>query len=385
MCASPIDAALHDGFGRLHKANSFNTLSKEFCNRDLSEYLDDQFKGEYLDRYTLREPVASLPLYHLIGALDPLTTADVTNRPSDTLPVTLGEWIKADGLTHLKIKLAGDQLDWDVDRVLAIERVCQEVQTARGCTQWVYSCDFNEKCSSADYVIEFLNRVKSGAPAAFDRIQYIEQPTSRHLDAPNPVDMHAAAKIKPVVIDEALVSYESLLKARVLGYSGVALKACKGQSESLLMAAAAQKYGMFLCVQDLTCPGASFLHSCSLAAHVPGIAAIEGNARQYCPTANAKWAKRFPALFQVKKRESRDKQTQCSGAWVSRLSGRREQRILRIQTLSETSGPGRFFQFARFQRLKGTQNMTNLHGNHQFSGSDRFPTTGIWSSLFSPD
>lgn len=300
VCASPIDAALHDGFGRLHKANSFNTLSKEFCNRDLSEYLDDQFKGEYLDRYTLREPVASLPLYHLIGALDPLTTADVTNRPSDTLPVTLGEWIKADGLTHLKIKLAGDQLDWDVDRVLAIERVCQEVQTARGCAQWVYSCDFNEKCSSADYVIEFLNRVKSGAPAAFDRIQYIEQPTSRHLDAPNPVDMHAAAKIKPVVIDEALVSYESLLKARELGYSGVALKACKGQSESLLMAAAAQKYGMFLCVQDLTCPGASFLHSCSLAAHVPGIAAIEGNARQYCPTANTKWAKRFPALFQVK-------------------------------------------------------------------------------------
>ena len=42
---------------------------------------------------------------------------------------------------------------------------------------------------------------------------------------------------------------------RELGYSGVALKACKGHSEALLMGAAAQKYGMFLCVQDLTCPG----------------------------------------------------------------------------------------------------------------------------------
>ena len=47
------------------------------------------------------------------------------------------------------------------------------------------------------------------------------------------------------------------------------------------MAAAAQKYQMFLCVQDLTCPGASFIHSAGLAAHVPGVAAIEGNSRQY--------------------------------------------------------------------------------------------------------
>lgn len=299
VAASPIDAAMHDAYGRLHKASSFNVLSKEFCNADLSEFLDDQFAGEYPDQYTLREPVASLPLYHLIGALDPLTDADVTERLNDGLPMTLPEWIAADGLTHLKIKLNGDDLDWDVNRVLAIDKVAAETQAARGCSHWYYSCDFNEKCASADYVIEFLNRIKSSAPLAFDRIQYIEQPTSRDLDVDGAPDMHKVAKIKPVVIDEALISYEALLKARELGYSGVALKACKGQTESLLMAAAAQKFGMFLCVQDLTCPGASFLHSCSLAARIPGIAAIEGNARQYCPAANAKLGKRFPGLFNI--------------------------------------------------------------------------------------
>lgn len=300
VAASPIDAAMHDAYGRVHKASSFNTLSRDFCNVDLSEFLDKQFAGEYLDQYTLREPVPSLPIYHLIGALDPLTPADVTDRPADGLPVTLGEWIAADGLTHLKIKLAGDQLDWDVSRVLAIEKVCQEAQKARGCEKWYYSCDFNEKCASADYVIDFLKQIRSKSSAAFDRIQYIEQPTSRHLDDASAPRMHDVAAIKPVVIDEALISYESLLLARELGYSGVALKACKGQTESLLMAAAAQKFGMFLCVQDLTCPGASFLHSCSLAARIPGIAAIEGNARQYCPGANAKWTKRFPGLFSIK-------------------------------------------------------------------------------------
>lgn len=300
VAASAVDAAMHDAYGRLHKLNSFNTLSKMFCNFDLSEYLDEQFAGEYLDQYTLREPVAALPLYHLVGALDPLTEADVNDRPKDNLPVTLTEWITADGLTHLKIKLNGDNLEWDIERVLSIERIAAEAQQARGCNAWFYSCDFNEKCSSADYVIEFLNRIRESAPAAFDRIQYIEQPTSRDLDAADAPLMHQVAKIKPVVIDEALISYESLLKARELGYSGVALKACKGQTESLLMAAAAQKFGMFLCVQDLTCPGASFLHSCSLASHIPGIAAVEGNARQYCPSANTKWAKRFPGLFNIK-------------------------------------------------------------------------------------
>lgn len=300
VCASPLDAAVHDAYGRMLKQNSFNVLSKEFCKSDLSEFLDEQFAGEYLDQYTLREPVATLPLYHLVGALDPLTDEDVKDRPNDNLPVTLGEWIKADSLTHLKIKLAGDQLEWDIARVLAVDKVAGETQAARDCDVWFYSCDFNEKCESADYVIEFLNRIKQSSPAAFDRIQYIEQPTSRNLEAENAPKMHAVAAIKPVVIDEALISYESLLQARELGYSGIALKACKGQTESLVMAAAAQKFGMFLCVQDLTCPGASFLHSCSLAARIPGVAAIEGNARQYCPAANQKWAKKLPTLFTIK-------------------------------------------------------------------------------------
>jgi len=299
VSTSAIDAALHDAYGRVNKANSFNLLSAQYCNEDLSYYLDDQFAGEYMDQYTLREPVPTLPLYHLIGALDPLTDADVTDRPNDGLPVTLSEWVAADGLTHMKIKLSGDNLDWDVDRVLAIEKIVGDAQQARGCAEWFYSCDFNEKCESAEYVIEFLNRVKDKTQPAYDRIQYIEQPTSRDLEAASAAKMHDVAKLKPVVIDEALVDFESLLKCRELGYSGVALKACKGQTESLLAAAAAQKFGMFLCVQDLTCPGASFLHSCSLAARIPGIAAIEGNARQYCPGPNKKWAKRYPKLFNI--------------------------------------------------------------------------------------
>jgi len=133
----------------------------------------------------------------------------------------------------------------------------------------------------------------------FARIQYIEQPTARDLKAHRANVMHEASRLRPVVIDESLIDLESLQLAREMGYTGAALKACKGQSQSLLLAAAAQKYGMFLCVQDLTCPGASLLHSAGLAAHVPGVAAIESNARQYVPAANKPWEDRFPGIFHI--------------------------------------------------------------------------------------
>jgi L-alanine-DL-glutamate epimerase-like enolase superfamily enzyme len=299
VAASPADAALHDAFGRVNRVNSYNALAAEFMNHDLSEYLDEQFAGEYLDKYTLREPKLRMPLYHLVGAVDPLTAADVARPVRDGLPETLAEWIADDGLTHLKIKLNGDDLEWDVNRVIAVDDVASEAQAARGCSQWCYSADFNEKCANEEYVLAFLAQIEQRRPAAYQRIQYIEQPTHRDLKSHPQNTMHRAAEKKPVVIDESLVDYESLLLAREQGYSGVALKACKGHTEALFAAAAAQKFGLFLCVQDLTCPGYSFLHSASIAARVPTVAAIEGNGRQYCPTLNRKWAHQFPAMFDI--------------------------------------------------------------------------------------
>jgi L-alanine-DL-glutamate epimerase-like enolase superfamily enzyme len=141
--------------------------------------------------------------------------------------------------------------------------------------------------------------VREATPTGFDRILYIEQPTARDLQKDRANVMHEAARLRPVVIDESLTDLDSLVLAREMGYTGVALKACKGQSQAMLMAAAAQKYGMFLCVQDLTCPGASLIHSAGIAARVPGNAGIEANARQFVPSANRAWEARFPGLFTI--------------------------------------------------------------------------------------
>lgn len=299
VTASPIDAALHDAYGKVNGINAYDGLSAEWMNHDLARYLNADFKGEHLDRYTLREPKPRMPLYHLVGALDPLSDAEIDQRLDDGLPETLPEWIRADGLTHLKVKLNGDDLAWDVDRVCGIHAVTAETQAERGVSDWAYSLDFNEQCRDVGYLLDFLAQIREKSGGAFERVAYIEQPTARDLRANPENKMHEAAGIRPVVIDESLEDFESLLLARDLGYSGVALKTCKGQSQALLMGAAAEKYGMFLCVQDLTCPAASFLHSAGLAARVPAVTAIEGNARQYCPGANGAWADRYPSVFNI--------------------------------------------------------------------------------------
>lgn len=300
VSTSPIDAAVSDAYGKALAMNSYNLLGAEFMNRDLGQFLNGDMSGLFLDQFTLRQPKEKMPLYHLVGALDPLTDEDIATPLNDGVPETLGDWIISDGLTHLKIKLAGDDLHWDVQRVIDIDHVSTIAQQSRGCQQWWYSTDFNEKCKDVQYVLDFLSELQARAPQAFERIQYIEQPTHRDLKKHPSNGMHQAAKIKPVVIDESLIDFESLLLARDQGYSGVALKACKGHGEALIMGAAAQHYNLFLCVQDLTCVGASFLHSASLAARIPTIMAIEGNGRQYCPFGNEPWDTKFPSMFDIR-------------------------------------------------------------------------------------
>lgn len=296
VTASPFDAALHDACGKALGRPSFLAIEPALVGHDLSRYLGADFRGGNLQESLRPAPVARVPLFHSVGGSDPVRPEDVVERLGDGLPESLGDWIRFNDLFRLKIKLQGEGLERDLARTLAIDEVARVTKPQ---AEWKYCCDFNESCPDVAYVLEFLAKVRERAPACFDAIQYVEQPTSRNLRAVPRVEMHAANKLRPIVVDEGLTSIESLLEARALGYTGLALKACKGQSHTLLMAAAARTYGMFLTVQDLTCPGAALVHSAAIAAWVPGTAGLEANARQYMPAANAAWADRFPGLFRI--------------------------------------------------------------------------------------
>jgi L-alanine-DL-glutamate epimerase-like enolase superfamily enzyme len=299
VTASAFDAAVHDAFGKVHGLNCYQTYGPEFMTHDLARYLGPEYQGQFPSQYLKREPKPRMPLYHLVSAIDPIEEPDITTRINDGLPETLPEWIRYNGLTHFKIKLNGDDRKWDVERVLRVDRVVTQTQKQRGVAHWVYSLDFNEKCPNVEYLLDFLHEVKQRAPQGYDLIQYVEQPTARDLKAHPENVMQEAAKLRPVVIDESLTDVEALLLSRKMGYTGAALKACKGQSHMMLISSVAEKNKMFLCVQDLTCPGASLIQSASLAAHVPGVAAIEANSRQFMPAANEAWIGRFPGIFKI--------------------------------------------------------------------------------------
>ena len=122
--------------------------------------------------------MTSIPIYHSVGALDALTRGDLKGPLNDGLPETLEDWIPYSGLGHIKIKLNGDDLKWDVERVLGVDAVATR---ARPRTVWFYSLDFNERCPSVEHLLGITRQVKERNQAAFHRIQYIEQPTKRNL------------------------------------------------------------------------------------------------------------------------------------------------------------------------------------------------------------
>ena len=115
VTASPFDAAVHDAFGKLHKRSVYHTYGPDLMTHDLAHYLTPDFKGEYLSKYVLPRPKPRMPLYHLVGAVDPIVDADIKQRINDGLPETLPEWIRYNGLTHIKIKLNGEDTKWDTE------------------------------------------------------------------------------------------------------------------------------------------------------------------------------------------------------------------------------------------------------------------------------
>lgn len=300
VTASPFDAAIHDAFGKAHGLNCYLTYGPEFMSHDLAHYLAPEFKGKFPSQYLLRTPQPWLWCNHSVGALDPIDASDVKKRLHDGLPQTLGEWMVADGLTHLKIKLNGNDLEADITRVLHIDRVTTRVKTHRGVRRWYYSLDFNEQCPNVDYLLNFMRRVQQASPGCYQCITFIEQPTRRDLAATPSQYLFRASKLKPVVMDESLTGFDALMRGREIGYTGVALKACKGQSQSVVLNAAAQEFKMYMTAQDLTCPGASLIQSAGIASHVAKIDTLESNGREYVPSANRPWLAKFPGLFEVR-------------------------------------------------------------------------------------
>ena len=203
----------------------------------------------------------------------------------------LDDWITADGLKCLKVKLAGNDSDKDYSRLLEVGRIALE----RGVEH--LSADFNCIVTAPEYVNEILDRFLAEHPRIFNLILYIEQPFPYDLEN-NRIDVHSVSARKPLFMDESAHDWKLVKLGRSLGWTGVALKTCKTQTGALLSACWAKKNGMTLMVQDLTNPRLAIIPHVLLAAHIGTIMGVECNAMQFYPEASYAEAKVHPGLYQ---------------------------------------------------------------------------------------
>ncbi|MGC6426031.1 MAG: enolase C-terminal domain-like protein [Akkermansiaceae bacterium] len=294
VCLSAFDLALYDAFGKLHNVKAFECLDQSWLGeKDLSHFLEpaEKFVGKYPADF-LVEPEMIQPVWHLVGGLDPIEESELTgHEPDDGYPVLLRDWIERDGLNCLKIKLRGNDLEWDYQRLLAIGKISLEMGVENLTT------DFNCMVTDPDYVNEILDRLKAAEPAIYERIVYVEQPFPYDLGA-HQIDVHSVSQRKPLFMDESAHDWRFVRLGRKLGWTSVALKTCKTMTGALLSLCWAKEHDMTLMVQDLTNPRLAQVPHVLLAAYAGTICGVESNAMQFYPEASSEFLKTHPGLYQ---------------------------------------------------------------------------------------
>ena len=296
VCYSAFDIALHDAYGKYHNISTYETYNSEFMNRDLSELMEPgdeavSFKGKYPSDY-LKQYTPQMPVWHLVGGLDPLTEADCDgSEPNDNYPVSLDKWIENDGLTCLKIKLRGNDQDWDLQRIIDVG----DLSLATGVKH--LTVDFNCMVYSPTYVDEILDQLRDNHPAIYDLILYVEQPFPYDIEA-HPIDVSSTSSRKLLLMDESAHDWRYVKMGYELGWTGVALKTCKTQSGALLSMSWARAHDMALMVQDLTNPMLAQIPHVLLAANCGTIMGVESNGMQFYPDASLQDLAVHPGIYQ---------------------------------------------------------------------------------------
>ena len=297
VCCSAFDIALHDAYGALHSMPVYNTYNSQYMSCDLADFISPaptaevNFRDLYPADFLTAEPVRSLPVWHLVGGLDPIDRNELSNDvPQDGYPVLLSDWIERDGLHCLKIKLRGIDASWDYNRL----RQVGQIGRSHG-VRWL-SADFNCTAQEPAYVNDILDRLEREEPQIFAMILYVEQPFAYDLEEQR-LDVRSVSQRKPLFLDESAHNWRYVKLGQSLGWTGVALKTCKTQTGAILSLCWARAHEMALMVQDLTNPMLAQIPHVLLAAHGRTIMGVESNAMQFYPDASAFEARVHPGIY----------------------------------------------------------------------------------------
>lgn len=297
VCCSAFDIALHDAYGIIHNIPVYETYNSQYMNADLSHFITPaegspySFQGKYPEDFLVFPRPDKMMAWHLIGGKDLIDESELDGtEPDDGYPVLLPDWIKGDSLKCLKVKLRGNDAEWDYDRLVKVGKISIEHDV-----YWL-TTDFNCTVTDPKYVNDILDRLMIEYPRIYGMILYVEQPFPYDLED-NQIYVHSVSARKPLFMDESAHDWRLIKLGQRLGWTGVALKTCKTQTGALLSLCWAKAHGMTLMVQDLTNPMLAQIPHLLLAAYAGTIMGVETNSMQFYPDASLPEAAVHPGAY----------------------------------------------------------------------------------------
>lgn len=285
LALGAVDNAVHDAWATLAGLPVWEMYTGEFLNSDLGRWLGSGLDGRYLQEF-LGPARLRLPVQHAVGVDDPLDSGPVKS---------LTDWLREEQSRHVKLKLFGRDSTEDTERIAAVHRVLTDSVADPG----RLALDPNEGYRDPADLLATLDQLRTRYPDAAKAVHYIEQPFPRGLD-PDPAALQAISERYPLLLDEGLTDLDTLRAIPASGWTGLVVKAAKGQSFAVLCYCWAKANGLFVAVQDLTAVGVALEHSARMASQF-GLSseAFEYNSHQYAPRANDSLRAVRPELVDV--------------------------------------------------------------------------------------
>ncbi len=236
-----IDKAVLDALLRCVGTNFFDGMAGNIASIDarLSPDLRDDDVAKILvlaNEYRNHR----IPIRHTVGLDDRI---DGEGGVADSRENSGARWFK--------LKLNGDP-EHDAARLIRIGK-----ELAALPYKYHVTLDANEQYADIARLSAFVDRLERDP--ALDpivaKLHYIEQPMPRDVTWQSPL---GALSRRDFIIDEADDSYDALLAARALGYSGISSKSCKGLYKSIINMTRIAKWNddgaeCVICCEDLTC------------------------------------------------------------------------------------------------------------------------------------
>jgi len=294
---SLVERACIEAFCRAKKITFANALRQNLFGIQFSGFADQRLMLDYQDlgdtqpaQWLPKTPLRQITARHTVGLVDSLTDDEIppAEQVNDGLPQSLEACIKYYGLTHFKLKIAGD-VDKDLDRLKRIFAVITKNVRDKN---WRYTLDGNENYTQIAPFRQLWHSLQSDntLQEPLSHLLFIEQPLHRDVALSQAVksELTTWKDRPPIIIDESDGQPGALIQALDCGYVGTSHKNCKGIIKGIANACLIEQHRQnhptqtfLLSGEDLSNVGpVALLQDLAVSATL-GIESIERNSQHY--------------------------------------------------------------------------------------------------------